>query len=86
VLPRPQLRPELVDELEAFEYSATDTGRLTSGAPYGFHDDCVIALALAAWSLKRGDRTPEIGGAPEVFCGDDWDSYPRGSGGLYGLP
>lgn len=85
VLPRPRLMPELVDELEAFEYSATDTGKLSSGAPYGFHDDCVIALALAAWSLKRGDRTPEIGGAPEVFCGDDWDSAPRGSGGVYGL-
>ncbi len=67
VLPRPQLMPELVDELESFEYSATDMGRLTSGAPYGFHDDCVIALALAAWSLKRGDRREGLSGAPRLF-------------------
>ncbi|MGA3058795.1 MAG: hypothetical protein ABSD92_00340 [Candidatus Bathyarchaeia archaeon] len=22
------------------------------GAPEGYHDDCVVALALAAWQLK----------------------------------
>jgi len=38
VLPRPQLMPELVDELEAFEYSVTDLGHIRSGAPNGFHD------------------------------------------------
>ena len=54
VLPRPELMPEMVDELEAFEYSLTDHGNFRSGAPYGYHDDCVIGLALAAWSLKRG--------------------------------
>lgn len=54
VLPRPELMPEMVDELEAFEYSLTDHGNFKSGAPYGYHDDCVIGLALAAWSLKRG--------------------------------
>jgi hypothetical protein len=72
--------------IDAANARVPTTVKLSSGAPYGFHDDCVIALALAAWSLKRGDRTPEVGGAPEVFCGDDWDSHPRGHGGLYGLP
>ncbi len=67
VLPRPQLMPELVDELEAFEYSVSDQGNSRWGGPYGFHDDCVIALALAAWSLKRGDRTELLGAPPQLF-------------------
>jgi len=53
VLPRPELWPEGIDELEAFEYSVTENGTVRTGAPYGYHDDCVIALALAAWHLRR---------------------------------
>ena len=53
-LPRPELCPELIDELEAFEYSVTDTGSVRTSAPHGIHDDCVIALALAAWKARRG--------------------------------
>jgi hypothetical protein len=52
VLPRPELWPEGIDELEAFEYSVTDSGTVRTGAPYGTHDDIVIALALAAWHLR----------------------------------
>jgi len=39
--------PELVNELEAFEYTTLPTGaqRLAAGA--GAHDDCVMSLALA---------------------------------------
>ena len=66
MLPRPELMPELVDELEAFQYSVSDHGNFRSGAPYGYHDDCVIALGLAAWSLKRGDMRPRITAGPEV--------------------
>jgi len=44
--------PILVDELNAFEYSITDGGRIKYGAPDGKHDDCVISLALACWALK----------------------------------
>jgi len=73
VLPRPELVPELVDELEAFEYSVSDLGNTRSGAPYGYHDDCVIALALAAWSLKRGNRHPTTICGPTVFYGDSWE-------------
>jgi hypothetical protein len=47
-LPRPELWPEGIDELEAYEYSVTDSGTLRSSAPGGQHDDCVMALALAA--------------------------------------
>ena len=52
-LPRPELCPELVDELEAFQYSVTDMGNVRTGAPSGYHDDCVIALALGAWKASR---------------------------------
>jgi len=72
VLPKPELVPELVEELEAFEYSVSDQGNISSSAPYGYHDDCVIALALAAWSLKRGDRRPSIPVGPQVLVDGVW--------------
>jgi hypothetical protein len=56
VLPRPEAWPEGIDELESFEYSVTETGHTRTGAPSGYHDDCVIALALAAWQVKAGSR------------------------------
>lgn len=52
-LPRPDLCPELVDELESFQYSVTDSGNVKTEAPPGYHDDCVIALALAVWQATR---------------------------------
>jgi len=51
-LPRPELWPEGIDELESFEYSVTDAGNVRTGSPAGYHDDCVIGLALAAWPLR----------------------------------
>jgi len=56
ILPRPELWPEGIDELEAFEYSVTDAGNVRTGAPYAFHDDCVMALALAAWKFRNSSR------------------------------
>lgn len=44
--------PILINELQAFEYSITDGGRIKYGAPDGKHDDCVISLALACWALR----------------------------------
>ena len=58
VLPRPEVWPEGIDELEAYEYSVTDGGTLKSGAPGGQHDDCVMALALAAWGVGFKDPGP----------------------------
>jgi hypothetical protein len=52
VLPRPELWPDGIDELEAFEFSVTESGNVKTGAPGGMHDDCVIALGLAAWPLR----------------------------------
>jgi len=54
VLPKPDLWPEGIDELESFEYSVTDSGNVRTRAPTGVHDDCVIGLALAAWHRRVG--------------------------------
>jgi len=53
VLPKPDLCPELIEELEAFEFSVTEAGNVRTGSPSGMHDDCVIALALAAWDARN---------------------------------
>ena len=45
--------PELVNELQAYEYDTMPSGRMRYGAPDGIHDDCVISLALAWHGLKR---------------------------------
>ena len=37
----------LTDELKRYEYQITPSGNITYTAPAGYHDDCVIALALA---------------------------------------
>ena len=45
--------PELINELEVFEFETTKSGNVRYSAPSGFHDDAVDALALAA----EGSRT-----------------------------
>lgn len=52
-IPPATVFPELIEELEAFEYSTTPGGAVKANAPRGSHDDCVIALALAAWGARR---------------------------------
>jgi hypothetical protein len=59
-LPKPLLWPEGIDELEGFQYSITDSGNTKTGAPAGQHDDCVMALALAAWHLQPDQGPPTI--------------------------
>ena len=50
----------LQSELEAYTYDLLPSGLIRYNAPEGLHDDCVIALALAAWEIKT---TPEpLGG------------------------
>lgn len=39
--------PQLINELEVFEYDMTESGQVQYSAPSGFKDDCVDALALA---------------------------------------
>jgi hypothetical protein len=60
VIPKKEIWPEGIEELEAFEYSITDAGSVRTSAPYGVHDDCVIALALAAWELGPARATRQV--------------------------
>jgi hypothetical protein len=39
----------LTAELQRYEYQISSTGNISYNAPSGYHDDCVIALALANW-------------------------------------
>jgi len=45
--------PELVNELDIFEYDMTPTGLIRYNAPDGYHDDAVVSLALANWALEK---------------------------------
>lgn len=56
-LPRVELWPEGIDELESFQYSVLPSGTVKTGAPDGEHDDCAVAVMLAAWSLRK-DAAP----------------------------
>ena len=53
--------PELINELEVFEYDMTDTGKVRYHAPSGFKDDAVDALALAVEARESGGKR-EAGG------------------------
>lgn len=55
--PRVELWPEGIEELEAFQYSVLPSGVVKTGAPEGQHDDCAVAVMLAAWNLRR-DAAP----------------------------
>jgi hypothetical protein len=48
--------PELISELEMYEYDVKASGAVTYSAPDSFHDDCVIAIALA-WQGIKPDNT-----------------------------
>ncbi len=50
--------PELKNELESYTYELTPSGLISYNAPEGLHDDCVVALALAAWQLKNNTPHP----------------------------
>ncbi len=67
ILPKPELWPEGIEELEAFEYSVSDAGNIKAGAPSGVHDDCVMALSLAAWKAKKALFRPRFFLAPSPF-------------------
>lgn len=71
-LPKPELWPEGIDELESFEYSITDHGSVRTSAPSGVHDDCVVALALAAWHLRPRHEHSQMIAAPLVFADGRW--------------
>jgi len=53
-LPTKELNADLYKELSVFTYEYSPrTRRVKYGAPNGFHDDCVISLALSYHSFKK---------------------------------
>jgi hypothetical protein len=56
VLPRFDLCPELLEELEGFEYTVTDAGSDKTSAPSGQHDDFVAAHGLAFWQVAESNQ------------------------------
>ena len=53
-LPTEELNGDLYRELTSFTYEySPKTRRVKYGAPSGFHDDCIISLALSYHSFKR---------------------------------
>ena len=59
--------PQLLRELEHFEALTTETGHVRLSARGGYHDDLVIALALAIYRLDRPYRTQITLGQPRTF-------------------
>lgn len=51
--------PELINELRIFGYKISKTGLITYNAPQGYHDDCVISLALAAYGIMKPRQPPQ---------------------------
>lgn len=43
--------PELIQELKMFGYEITKGGNIRYGAPEGYYDDIVVAVALAWWDI-----------------------------------
>lgn len=43
----------LFNEMVIFEYEMTSSGLIRYQAPEGYHDDCVMALALANWGVHK---------------------------------
>jgi hypothetical protein len=56
----------LTNEMKRYEYVIGPSGRISYGAPSGYHDDCVMALALAnhrRWESERCGRMLRVGGS-----------------------
>ena len=55
----------LTNEMKRYEYVISPSGGISYGAPSGYHDDCVIALALAnhrRWETENVGRMLPVGG------------------------
>lgn len=54
--------PVITAELKAFGYELTPHGNIRYKAPDGMHDDCVIAMALAAYGLINAPPSARLWG------------------------
>jgi hypothetical protein len=55
----------LTNAMKRYVYVISAAGRISYGAPSGYHDDCVIALALAnhrRWETESVGRMMTVGG------------------------
>jgi hypothetical protein len=55
----------LTSEMKRYEYEISPSGGITYNAPSGYHDDCVMALALAnhgRWEAESSGRMIALGG------------------------
>jgi hypothetical protein len=55
----------LTNEMKRYEYQISASGNITYGAPAGYHDDCVMALALAnhrRWESENCGRMLRVMG------------------------
>ena len=66
----------LTAEMKRYEYSTGPTGQVSYSAPSGYHDDCVMALALGVWGVKtfgagpgRMIRLPQVDGGRRAEAG-----------------
>lgn len=50
----------LVNELEIFGYEQRRDGSFRYSAPEGYHDDCVISLALLNHAFKQGGGSATV--------------------------
>jgi phage FluMu gp28-like protein len=48
--------PIQLNELQIFEYEINPSGTISYNAPEGYHDDCVMGLALANFAYQSGAR------------------------------
>jgi hypothetical protein len=69
------------NELSAFTYQITRTGKITYNAPTGFHDDIVMALALANWFRVENEGTDQVSAIDEVIAFNERQS--RGNSGSF---
>jgi phage FluMu gp28-like protein len=52
--------PQLINELEVFEFDRTESGKVRYSAPSGFKDDCVDALALAVEAREQAPSSEDF--------------------------
>jgi hypothetical protein len=72
---------EQLRELTNFTYDISSSGKIMYSAPAGFHDDIVIADALAVWSLQPLIKEPEKE-PPSIIH----EAYLRQKRGEYEIP
>lgn len=65
------------NELSVFTYTITRTGKISYNAPSGFHDDIVMALALANWYRKENVGSEDIAIVEDIMSINEERAYHR---------